>query len=207
MTAAELSIFATSAGLLLFMPGPTNAVMMASGAASGLWRSLPLTLVAVAGYLGAITPLIALAELVGAHSGELAVLLKLIAAVVMTLVAIKLWVNAVPDATAPRKPGKVDVFALTLFNPKALVISFGMIQPVAGLVDLASKCAILGALIILSAGCWIVAGAGTRKMPTISSQWITRTTSVILSCFAIYFLTVAIGEIDFQFSADALILN
>lgn len=193
MTMPELAIFGTSAGLLLFMPGPTNAFMMASGAVSGWRKSLPLTLVALLGYSAATALLLSLGELAGIHGGEIMTIIKALAAAVLMLVAFKLWVNGKPGASTLRKPGAGNLFLLTLFNPKALIFSFGIMQPVRDFADLSVKSAVLGALVVLSAGCWIVAGAGTRKLPAIPTHYITRTSSVVLTCFAAYFLATAVG--------------
>jgi threonine/homoserine/homoserine lactone efflux protein len=156
---------------------------------------MPLTLMALLGYAAATAPLIALGELAGAYGGEISTALKALAAVVMTLLALRLWANAEPGVSTPRTPSRGSIFLLTLFNPKALIFSFGIMQPVRDLADLSVKSAVLGALIVLSAGCWIAAGAATRKLPAIPGHWITRTSSVVLTCFAAYFLTTAIGEV------------
>jgi threonine/homoserine/homoserine lactone efflux protein len=198
MTGAEFSLFVTSAGLLLFMPGPTNAVMMASGAAFGMRRSLPLAFVALLGYLFALMPLTAFAQMAGDRGEALSVLLKLISSVILIAISMNLWLAATSKARNWGNPKPICVFALTLFNPKALVISFGITPPIVGLADLGSKCAILGALVVLSAASWIFVGTATRTLPEIPTHWIARATSVVLACFAMYFFSTVIAAVDFH---------
>lgn len=79
MTQAEFASFAASVGLLLLMPGPTNALLMASGVAVGFRRTLPITLAALAGYSAAMLPLLPLAGLASQLCTSLAAALKLVA--------------------------------------------------------------------------------------------------------------------------------
>jgi len=204
MTLADLAIFTASSSVLLFMPGPTNAVMMASGAASGLRKSLPMALVALAGYSVAVGALLLLGELAADHGRDVALALKAIAAAVMAIIALKLWISAAPRVSIPSKPSGVGIFALTLFNPKGLVLAFGIMQPIGDLADLVSKVMILGALVLLSTGSWIAAGAGTRNLPAIPSHWIARMASVVLACFTLYFLVAVISEIDLRHEAPGI---
>jgi len=198
MTPIDLAIFTASASVLLFMPGPTNAVMMASGAASGLRKSLPMTTVALAGYSAAVGTLLLLGALAADHGRDVALVLKATAAVVMAVIAFKLWVSAVPSVSIPPRPSSVSIFALTLFNPKALVLAFGIMQPIGGLADLLTKAMILGVLVLLSTGSWISAGVSTRNLPAIPSHWIARMASVVLACFTLYFLVAVVSEIDLR---------
>ena len=198
MTLADLAIFTASSSVLLFMPGPTNAVMMASGAAWGLRKSLPMTLVALAGYSTAVGILLSLGELAADHGRNVSLALKATAAAVMAVIAFKLWVNAVPRVLIPSKPSSAGIFALTLFNPKGLILAFGIMQPIGDLADLVSKVMILGALVVLSAASWIVIGTATRNLPAVPSHWIARMASVVLTCFTLYFLIAVISEIDLR---------
>jgi len=198
MTVADLAIFTAGSSVLLFMPGPTNAVMMASGAASGLRKSLPMALVALAGYSVAVGTLLSLGELAADHGRGVSLALKATAAAVMAVIAFKLWVSAVPRVSIPSKPSSTGIFALTLFNPKGLILAFGILQPIDDLADLVSKVMILGALVVLSAASWIVVGAATRNLPAVPSHWIARMASVVLACFTLYFLVAVISEIDLR---------
>ena len=202
MTPADLAIFTAGSGLLLFMPGPTNAVMMASGAAAGLRKSLPMALVALAGYSAAVGSLLLLGELAADHGRNVSLVLKAIAAAIMAVIAFRLWVSAVPRVSLPSKPSSVGIFALTLFNPKGLVLAFGIMQPIGDPADLVSKVMILGALVLLSTGSWIAAGAGTRNLSAVPGHWITRMASVVLACFALYFLSAVVREIDLRHEAS-----
>jgi len=204
MTQSNLTIFVVSSGLLLFMPGPTNAVMMASGAASGFRRSMPMTLVALAGYASAIAILLAIGASAGMHGREFSLTLKAAAAIVMAVMAFKLWVKAAGNSPVPRKPSVGDVLSLTLLNPKAMILAFGVMQPVGEPADLVAKCSILGALVILSAACWIGVGAGTRTLSAVPNAFVARSASVILACFALYFLSSVFREIDLQHAVTSI---
>ena len=198
MTLADLVIFTASSGILLFMPGPTNAVMMASGAACGLRKSLPMALVALAGYSAAIGCLLLLGALAADHSRNVSLVLKAIAAAVMAVIAVRLWVGAVPGVSTPSKPSAVSIFALTFFNPKALILAFGIMQPIGNHADLVSKASTLGTLILLSTVSWIAAGASTRNLPSVPNHWIARMASVVLACFTLYFLVAVVREVDLR---------
>ena len=202
MTLADFAIFTASSSVLLFMPGPTNAVMMASGAASGLRKSLPMTFVALAGYSAAVGILLSLGELAADHGQDVSLMLKATAAAVMAVIAFKLWVSTVPRVSIPSKPSSAGIFALTLFNPKGLILAFGIMQPIGNLADLVSKVMVLGALVVLSAASWIIVGTATRNLPAVPSHWIARMASVVLACFTLYFLVAVISEIDLRHEAS-----
>src|SRR5215472_441998 len=51
-------LFAIAASVLLVMPGPTNVLLMTSGASAGLRASLPLVPAAILGYATALALLV-----------------------------------------------------------------------------------------------------------------------------------------------------
>lgn len=187
MTLAELTIFAASVALLLFMPGPTNALMMTSGALTGVHRSMPLISFEIAGYLLAILPLLALNELAGGFRQELSLLLKSLAALVTIATAARLWLKARPDTSVKASPTSLEIFLQTLFNPKALIFAFAIIPPVAGPASLMAKITTFTALVCLAASFWIVVGATSCRVPILPRYWIARTSSLVLAGYAIYF--------------------
>ena len=178
MTQTDLAVFLAGGTVLLFMPGPTNAVMMASGATVGLRRSMPLTLVALAGYSCAITVLLTCGVLAGAHGQSMTLVLKAIAAVAMSIVAFKLWAGAASNPAARRSPGLGGVLWLTLLNPKAMIVAFGIMQPIDDTAGMTLKCAILAALVIVSATCWIALGAWTKSLSAVPSALVAKVASV-----------------------------
>lgn len=196
MTIAEFIIFTASVGLLLFMPGPTNALMMTSGALSGIRTSLPLIWFEIAGYSLAIAPLLVLNEIAGTFQHELALVLKSLAALVTIAAAIRLWLRSAPDASDKARPTPMGIFLQTLFNPKALIFAFALIPPVAGPANLAAKAVTLVTLVALAASFWILVGATTRRVPALGRHLVTRTSSLVLAGFAAYFLSSVIGAIQ-----------
>ena len=120
MTGTELT-FATLA--LLATPGPTNTLLVLSGAESGGRQALLRLLTVLAAYLATVVPL----ALVGQELQESWPLLRPLVAVAAGLwvarLAVKLWHPPQGGQT-----GTVGVAALamtTLLNPKALV--FGLV--------------------------------------------------------------------------------
>lgn len=188
MSLAEFSIFATSVALLLFMPGPTNALMMTSGALVGIRRSIPLIPFEIAGYLLAIMPLLAIDTLAGGFRQELSLLLKSLAALVTIATAARLWLKANPDTSAAASPTSLGILLPTFFNPKALILAFAIIPPVAGVASLLAKIATLVALVLLAASFWIVIGAASRCAPILPRHRIARISSIVLTGYAIYFV-------------------
>lgn len=195
MTVATFSVFILSSGLLLFMPGPTNALLMSSGALSGFRRSLPLIAVEIAGYLAVIAPLLALDALASGFRMELSLILKSLAASVMIVAAARLWLGAGSGAADAAGPGATSIFLITLFNPKSLIFAFAILPPVAGLADLAVKGAMLTGLVVLSALFWIAIGAGSRRLPVLPGRWVARASSLVLTGFAVYFVASVIGAV------------
>jgi threonine/homoserine/homoserine lactone efflux protein len=123
-----MSFLSFLAGLLALVaaPGPTNAVMVASGALGG-WRACCLAVCAAsAGYLVTLT----LAGYVfGATLMEwpgVIKTLRYVASAYLLLMAVRLWrsggagLSAPPHASIPLR----TVFTISLLNPKALIIAF-----------------------------------------------------------------------------------
>ena len=187
MTATELTIFAASVAVLLFMPGPTNALMMTSGALVGIRRSMPLISLEIAGYLLAIMPLLALDELAGGFRQELSLLLKSFAALVTITTAARLWLNAGPHTSASASPTALGVFLQTLFNPKALIFAFAIIPPVPGLASLIAKTATFTALVFVAASFWITVGSASSRVPILPKYGVVRVSSIVLAGYAVYF--------------------
>lgn len=195
MTDTSLFIFATSAALLLAMPGPTNAVLMAAGAARGLGNALTLLLAALGGYAIALALLLSLDDLAGSFRGEISLMLRATAAVLLLATAWRMWRAAGLSLKVDGEigaPGACNVFLLTLFNPKALILGFAIFPPVVakGLIVSAAS---LFAVIVLTTGLgWIIAGAATRRLPGAPGIIVARLSSLVVAGFAGYFvLTVA----------------
>src|SRR5437867_4767911 len=92
--------FVVAVVTLLAVPGPTNTLLAASGAAVGFRRSLRLIIGETTGYLVAIVILMqVLAPFVaGAPAGP--IVAKAFASVVLILLAIRLWRHAGTEISA-----------------------------------------------------------------------------------------------------------
>jgi threonine/homoserine/homoserine lactone efflux protein len=137
---------------LLAVPGPTNTLMAAAGAAMGVRRSLHLLIGELGGYAIAIT---LWSELVGAAALSqpmIGVMAKLLAAAFLIWSAWKLWSRAGQHTAG----GAIDlqrVFLTTLINPKGLVFAFA-IFPQVGFVARLPYLGIFAVLVVLTAIGW-----------------------------------------------------
>ena len=115
---------------ILITPGPTNTLLAASGAISGLARSMRLIPAELGGYLAAIVTLLFVAgPAIESHALAIAAL-KIIAARWLAASAVSLWRNADGSVTMTRAPVEPRrVFVTTLLNPKALIFAFAIIPP------------------------------------------------------------------------------
>lgn len=145
--------------LVLIMPGPTNMLLLSSGAIAGFLRTLKLIAAELAGYFLAISIwgfiLIGLSQ----HFPWLAPLVKLLAAGYVAWMAIKIWkIRLHVDNTSHIKG--FSVFLTTLLNPKAFVFA-AYIMPDRTFSDLSlyipSMLAFVATLIPVSL-CWSLLG-------------------------------------------------
>jgi threonine/homoserine/homoserine lactone efflux protein len=145
---------------LLGTPGPTNTLLATSGAMVGVRRSLVLLTGELAGYLLAIMTIrLALGPILTAYAG-LAVALKIIVATYLTWVAIRLWLCGAELGETTRVVSTYSVFVTTIFNPKALIFSFGIIPTAHPAIAW-----YFGAFAAMTVGvgfCWIVVGSAIK---------------------------------------------
>ena len=178
--------FVVAVVTLLAVPGPTNTLLAASGAAVGFRRSLRLIIGEVTGYLVAIVILMQILApfVAGAPAGP--IVAKAFASVVLILLAIRLWRHADAEMTVASGPISIgQVFVTTLFNPKALIFAF-VIFPHSNLQDLVRFFALF-AILVIGIGCaWIglgrVIGSSAGRLAT--QSLIARCAAVVLTVFA-----------------------
>lgn len=109
---------------LLLAPGPTNTLMGIAGARGGLGASARLLPAELAGYLTAILPLTWLGAELLARFPSASVALKVVAAVWVMFLAVRLW--CMPgDAQNGSGVTAGRVYLTTVLNPKALI--FGLV--------------------------------------------------------------------------------
>ncbi len=179
--------FALAVLALLVVPGPTNTLLAASGAAAGFRGSLRIIPAEISGYALAIGLLMVVFGPLAAAHPALTVLSRLVASLYLAWSAVVLWRHAGRTAEAGR--GRIDfrrVFTTTLLNPKALVFAF-VIFPPPGSPALPLLAGLFAVLVVGVATLWIAVGAGlARSASSIATPaLIGRVAAVALSVFAV----------------------
>lgn len=142
---------------LLLAPGPTNTLMAVAGAQAGIGRVARLLPAELLGYLTAILPLLYLGGRLLDQLPFAAVALKIMAAVWVMLLAVRLWGlradGAARDLVTARR-----VYVTTMLNPKSLIFGLVLLPPF----DDAMLPAKLAIFCLLVAGVALVWGAAGR---------------------------------------------
>lgn len=180
-------------GALLIVPGPTNVLLAAGGAAGGWRAGLPLGLAAACGYLVSVTLLAVLAGPALAENHLLPALLKAAATLWLLACTRKLWRNP-SSLSAPHAPvGPAGVFLATVLNPKALVFAL-VLAPSEGSA-LAGFLASIAVLTVLACLGW--AGLGTlaarRLAGRVTMGGLNKGGAVVLAGFAAALGVSALG--------------
>ena len=151
--------FCLSLIVLLFAPGPTNALLALGGAEAGAWRTLRLLPLVVLAYATTVLPLAALGEdlLRQHHWVQMAVTLA--AALWVAWMAVALWRRPAASPTTPDGVSGAKLFVTTLLNPKAFIIGLVLIPAQAS--QGAALAAFLGVL-VAAAATWVMLGAALR---------------------------------------------
>lgn len=125
-TSLSITYFAYLSAVLalLLAPGPTNTLMGIAGARGDLGASVRLLPAELAGYLTTILPLTWLGVELLAHFPSASVTLKVVAAVWVMFLAVRLW-RMPSDAQTGSGVTAGRVYVTTLLNPKALI--FGLV--------------------------------------------------------------------------------
>ncbi len=178
--------FALAAGAILVIPGPTNALLFASGAIVGFWRSIPLILAEIIGYLAAIGAM----TMVGGAAISAVPLLGLTLRVTLIgylfAMAWRLWRSGLlPARQNGRRITFRQITVATVLNPKALILSFAVFPPMEGLSFAAQYGLAFSVIAAGAASCWIgfglfVSRVGEGRIIGI----IPRATAVVLCIFA-----------------------
>ena len=181
-----LATFGLATLALLALPGPTNALLAAAGAAEGPWRSLPLLAVATGGYGLSIGLLIAVLGPDGGSDPLLGAMLRLIAGGWLTWSAIRLWQRAASSPSGGiATPGRV--FVTTALNPKALVFATAIFPSVAS-IGLLAPAAIFILAVAATGSAWIAIGSLAAETPSggASPRLIARIAALALAGFAVW---------------------
>jgi len=120
----ESWFFLVVVATILLTPGPTNTLLAASGIQQGFRASLPLIPAEAIGYLSAIVCWGVLLSQISVTYPMLPVVLKLLSAVYILWLAIKLWKTANAYTISNQRTIKPkQLFFATLLNPKALLFA------------------------------------------------------------------------------------
>ncbi|MBB4132031.1 MULTISPECIES: LysE family transporter [unclassified Xanthomonas] len=182
-------------GLLLLMPGPTNTLLLRSGALSGLRRAWSLSLLEYSAYLLQISFWGCLLSHIGDSAPWCLKVMQLISVAYLIKTSYRLW----RDLDNPRHPSPKDqisnlyFFRLTLINPKGLlVVSFIAPEQTFTDITLYLYFVVQLSLTVIPIGCaWVLLGAYIKRS---RHAWLTtlninRTASVIICCFAVAILS------------------
>lgn len=155
--------FAIAILLLLATPGPTNTLLLLSGAAAGARRSAPLLIGELGGYLTVIVPVAALAAPFMSAHPEIGLVVKLAAACWILLMARALWTTKAHDV-GERPITLGQVFVTTVLNPKGLIIALA-IMPQVGLLAMLPWLAAFAVLVVSAGSLWVIAGTFLARLP------------------------------------------
>jgi len=148
---------------VLIVPGPTNSLLWASGALRGLRASLPLLAAELGGYLIGVSSWRLLGEGLLKAAPQLGAVLKLVAAAYLVFLGWKLWRHAAEAAAGPRAVGPLQVFTITLLNPKGAVFAFGLFPPFASAAAALPYLALFAATVPTIGSLWIAFGHSVRS--------------------------------------------
>lgn len=189
--------FVLAVAALLSVPGPTNTLLAASGAAIGVRASLKLIPAEITGYLIAIGCLLAVVEPIAASHPMIPVASKLIASAYLAWLAVQLWRDGGAElikVPAPASPGRL--FLTTLLNPKALIFAF-VIFPHTGFATLGPYAAVFAAMVAVIGGGWIVLGnlIARSATGTATPKRISRLAAIALGIFATLIASSAVAAV------------
>ena len=150
---------------LLATPGPTNTLLAASGAVSGLRRSLVLLVGELSGYLLAIALLRMVVGPMVAASPTFGVALRLAVCLYLVHLAFTFWRRSAAPLDTAQPVTLARVFVTTLLNPKAVIFAFTLLPftPGMGVADMLPWLAALSLLIVMVGSAWIALGASLKR--------------------------------------------
>lgn len=176
--------------LVLLMPGPTNMLLLSSGAMSGFSRTLKLTAAELTGYMIAISGWGFFFIRLSQHVPWAAVMIKCLSAGYVAWMAVKIWNIRLHIDDGSRIKAR-NVFVTTLLNPKAFVFA-SYIMPAATFTSGAFyACTMLtfaSTLLPVSSG-WSFAGKLLIRngglVPGLHPQRVFRAASLVLCAFSV----------------------
>lgn len=180
----ELALFAATTFALLAVPGPTNTLLAASGAAAGFYPSLPLVLAEFSGYGTSISVLMAASTPLTAAFPVLPMVFRVALILYLLWLSWRLWLVKPESPRSSRPVTFGHVFVTTLLNPKAAIFAFAVFpDPTTGPERLLPAAAIFAALVLCMGATWTFLGASLGRLTT-SVAHVRRASASVLLVFA-----------------------
>ncbi len=175
---------------ILLTPGPTNTLLASSGIQVGVRQSLRLIPAESIGYFIAIT---AWGMIIGTVSSQFPIIptfLKLLSALYIIFLAIKLWKTADIEASYNQPTIRArELFCATLLNPKALLFASAIFPSTAWLTMQAYvvHMGLFLLLIVPIALFWTFIGSilASNKVRWLNQSNLQKTASLVLISFSI----------------------
>ncbi len=175
---------------ILLTPGPTNTLLASSGIQVGVRKSLRLIPAESIGYLVSISIWGLIIGTVSNQFPILPIFLKLVSALYIIFLAIKLWKTADIEASYHLPTIRArELFCATLLNPKALLFA-SAIFPSSAWLTLNNYLAHIGMFLILIvpiALFWTFIGSilASNKVRWLNQSNLQKTASLVLVSFSI----------------------
>jgi len=178
-----LMAFAGAIAILLFAPGPTNAVLAMAGADGARRSPLPLLAAELLAYLVSVSvSRIVLLPLIGLYPA-VGTAVKIVVALYLIAAGWRLWQSR-PAAGGVALIGWRQVFATTVLNPKGLLLAIGIFpqdDPLLGLYFAAF------AIIAVASGLtWFAAGRGLSRLAGRRAALLPKLGAGVLFGFAVF---------------------
>lgn len=161
----QTSVLMAASASLLMLPGPTNALLAAAGAAMGGQKAWPLLVGVVGGYGAAILTLRAAVGPAIAASPALDIALRILVMSYLLMLASRMWRQGCSEhlTAGPMSISLRDITFTTLLNPKSIIFAFAILpERQSTLEDLALMLP-LAVLMAASGALWIMIGAALRR--------------------------------------------
>ena len=175
---------------ILLTPGPTNTLLASSGIQVGVRQSLRLIPAESMGYLIAITTWGMIIGTVSSQFPIIPTFLKLLSALYIIFLAIKLWKTADIEASYNQPTIRArELFCATLLNPKALLFA-SAIFPSTALLTMQVYLLHIGLFLLLIvpiALFWTFIGSilASNKVRWLNQSNLQKTASLVLISFSI----------------------
>ncbi len=139
---------------LLVTPGPTNTLMLLSGADRGFRATLRLVPLELAAYLCTVVPLLLLAQLAAPTLAMLRPAIAVVAGLWVLVLALRLWRTPDPAFDGPAVTARA-IAVTTLLNPKAMIFGIVLLPQAPATVAVPLFCT----LVVLTALVWAALGS------------------------------------------------